>query len=296
MFPIRNKKRIFKGSVAVFALIIMFILAIATIGIIATAAIERKVSISTGNSTTAFQIAESGMEKTLQYFKSNFDKTLRDINGSGNCSGGRVTYTSNENVMRFKSNETGNPYIADCNTLISKVKIIKSIGTTKLETRAIEEDVFLGATKLLLHLNGKNSNGDFEDSSFYYNNHNPIDAQGDATDSASERKFGSGASAEFDGNGDYLSAPESDDWDFGSGDFTLDWWEYRTDGADARPTLQRQNTATGYNSFLAGYKSGANLYFYASSNGNSWNIASGKSMGSTTLNDWVHLAIVRKGI
>ncbi|MBU2028497.1 hypothetical protein KJ761_01235 [Patescibacteria group bacterium] len=229
MFPVKKKKRISRGSVAVFALFLMFILVIATIGIITTAAIERKVSISTGNSTTAFQVAESGMEKTLQYFKSNFDKTLSDI---GSCSSGIVTYSSN-NTVRFKDNAATPAYITNCGESISNVKIIKSIGTTKQETRAIEEDVFLGLTKLLLHLDGPIDSGEFTDSSFYYNNH-PIDDHGslrastkDATTPSNSEPYKFGASTYFDGDDtdeSYLSVPDSNDWDFGTGDFTVDFW------------------------------------------------------------------------
>ena len=35
-------------------------------------------------------------------------------------------------------------------------------------------------------------------------------------------------SASFDGSGDYLSAPDSDDWHIGrSGDFTIEGWIYK---------------------------------------------------------------------
>lgn len=234
MFPVRNKKRIFKGSIAAFSLILMLILAMATMGIITVTTIERKVSISTGNSTTAFQVAESGMEKTLQYFKSNFDKTLNDINGAGNCSGGIVRYDSNSmNTIRFKDNSATPAYITNCGELISNVKIIKSIGTTKQETRAIEEDVFLGLTKLLLHLDGPTDSGEFTDSSFYYNNH-PIDKHGslrastkDAATPSNSEPYKFGASTYFDGDDtdeSYLSVPDSNDWDFRTEDFTIDFW------------------------------------------------------------------------
>ena len=33
-----------------------------------------------------------------------------------------------------------------------------------------------------------------------------------------------GNSAAFDGTGDYLSLADSEDWNFGSGDFTIDFW------------------------------------------------------------------------
>ena len=226
MFLEKNKKRIFeKGSVAVFALFLMFILTAATIGIISTAGIERKASISTGNSTTAFQIAESGMEKTLQYFKSNFDKTLNDINGAAHCFEGTVDYDSDSiNTIKFKDNTPA--YITSCDALISSVKIIKSIGTTKQETRAIEEDVFLGATKMLLHFNGWNDLNSFDDSSYYYANRtitNPGDSVA-ASDSSEPKQLGMG-SAKFDGTS-YLSVPDSADWDFRTGDFTVDFWAW----------------------------------------------------------------------
>jgi hypothetical protein len=37
------------------------------------------------------------------------------------------------------------------------------------------------------------------------------------------KKFGTG-SIMFDGTDDYLSIPDSDDWYFGTGDFTIDFW------------------------------------------------------------------------
>jgi Tfp pilus assembly protein PilX len=275
-----------KGSVAVFALILMFILTIATIGIITTAAIERKTSIATGNSTTAFQVAESGMEKTLQYFKSNFDKKLSDIPSSPACANGVgiVTY-STKNTVKFKDKNAA--YITDCATPISSVKIIKSIGTTKQETRAIEEDIFLAATKLLLHFNATNADDDFEDSSFYYSNHK-IDTNGDAK-SSTERKLGD-ASAYFDGAGDYLSVSDSDDWNFGTGDFTIDFWE-------------KSSSVIRQHAFSFGKVSDKNLDFDFNDSGYGiwvyWNgggtpyIREGAS-GSYTNGSWHHIALVRK--
>jgi hypothetical protein len=286
MFPIKNKKRISEGSVAIFALFLMFILAAATIGIITAATIERRVSISTGNSTTAFQIAESGMEKTLQFFKSNFDKKLSEI---GSCSGGSVIYSSN-NTIRFKDNATVPAYITDCNELISKVKIIKSIGTTKQETRAIEEDVFLGATKLLLHLNGKNDSDKFEDSSFYYYKNEPITTNGDVSVSTSESKFGRG-SAKFDGTTGYLSVPDSTDWDFGSGNFTVDLWVQTNNYNNLVQQFvgQRITNSTPY--FLFYIDTNGNLKFLTDSAG-TYTTTSALSWNN---NQWYHVAFVRSG-
>ncbi len=283
MFQTKNEKKIFKGSVAVFALIIMFILAVATIGIITTAAIERKVSISTGNSTTAFQIAESGMENTLQAFKRDFDKRLNQL-GLGNCEAdGSITYNSSgtTTTIKFKDKD-GNDL--DCNNkFVSEVKIIKSVGTTKLETRAIEQDVFLGATRLLLHLNGKTEGGKFEDSSFYYNNHTistvtpgsgKIEAE--ATGQIPFPPNGDKASALFSGGG-YLSIPDSSDWDFKMGNFTIDLWVNFTDVAGQQWLIDRAPDQRLY--YTAG-----NLY------------GLGKTFAWTpSAGTWYHIALVRLG-
>lgn len=310
MWQKRNKKRILKGSVTVFALLLMFILAVTTIGIISTAAIERKVSISTGNSTTAFQIAETGMEKTLQYFKSNFDKKLLDLGctikgtitvpmpDGSNCSAvnvGHVLNATKDNEIRFKTNDQStNCGYAKCDAPIASVKIIKSIGTTKQETRSIEEDVFLGATKLLLHLNGLDENsGKFTDASFYWNNHKPITAtSGVLVESEVNEKIKLGeGSANFNGTTGYLSVPDSTDWDFGIGDFTIDFWVQFKVLPDPKATIvSRFHNNT--NKLIDIYLSNNGGYKW-SFNGNGVII----STDAVTVNPgtWYHVAYVRKG-
>ena len=46
---------------------------------------------------------------------------------------------------------------------------------------------------------------------------------GNAAVDTAQSKFG-GASGKFDGTGDYLSLADSNDWNFGSGAFTMDSW------------------------------------------------------------------------
>jgi hypothetical protein len=56
-----------------------------------------------------------------------------------------------------------------------------------------------------------------------YTNAKTIAANGNAQITTAQSKFG-GASGLFNGNGAYLSTPDSADWAFGSGDFTIDFW------------------------------------------------------------------------
>ena len=75
-------------------------------------------------------------------------------------------------------------------------------------------------TKLLLHFDGTDGSTTFVDSS---PSGKTVTAVGNAQIDTAQYKFG-GASGLFDGNGDYLSVPDSDDWYFGTGDFTIDAW------------------------------------------------------------------------
>jgi len=78
-------------------------------------------------------------------------------------------------------------------------------------------------TALLMHANGIDGNTNFEDSS---SKNHVMTAAGNAQKDTSVVKLGL-ASALFDGNGDYISVPDSSDWDLGAssgGDFTIDVW------------------------------------------------------------------------
>ena len=73
---------------------------------------------------------------------------------------------------------------------------------------------------LLLHCNGADGSTSFVDSS--PRNH-VVPAYGNAQIDTAESRFG-GASGLFDGDGDYLVIPDSDDWYFDTRDFTIDFW------------------------------------------------------------------------
>jgi hypothetical protein len=76
-------------------------------------------------------------------------------------------------------------------------------------------------TKLMLHCNGDNGSTSFPDSS---SSNHIMTAHTNAKVVTAQKKFGSG-SAYFDsGYSDYLSTPADSDFDFGSGDFTVDLW------------------------------------------------------------------------
>lgn len=163
-----------------------------------------------------------------------------------------------------------------------------SVGGTNVEISGtgfgLDDDV---NTKLLLHGDGSGiSVSDFSP------NAKTITANGNATQSETQSKFG-GKSMYFDGSGDYLSVPDSDDWNFGSGDFTIDGWINIQGGTDFGFYSQGDI----YSSIAISFTKSASwqMLFGASSSGTSWNLSSGWVDTNIVENGWYHVALVRQG-
>ena len=73
---------------------------------------------------------------------------------------------------------------------------------------------------LLLHMDGANNSTTFTDRSY---SPKTVTAFGNAKISTAQSKFG-GASAAFDGSGDYIEFDRGTDLQFGAGDFTIEGW------------------------------------------------------------------------
>ena len=73
-------------------------------------------------------------------------------------------------------------------------------------------------TKLMLHMNGTDGSTTFTDEIAKV-----MTAAGNAQIDTAQYKFG-GASGLFDGTGDYVTTPDHADFNFGTGDFTIDFW------------------------------------------------------------------------
>lgn len=141
--------------------------------------------------------------------------------------------------------------------------------------------------KLNLHCDGINGSTSFLDSSL--SNHN-MSAGGDAQVNTSQKRFGTG-SCYLDGN-DYLSTGDSSDWNFGTGDFTLELWA-------------RFLSTSGIRTFFYQYAVNDYWYFRLESDGKL------RILGRTSSSDicdyittsavpivnnlWYHLAVVRNG-
>jgi len=100
---------------------------------------------------------------------------------------------------------------------------------------------------------------------------------------------------EFDGTGDYLSITDSTDFDFGSGDFTIEFFLYSASFSDYTGILGKRNAETDYAPLLIGTDNSAQkkVRFLTSTTGSSW--ISITSSSAFPLSQWVHVAVVRSG-
>lgn len=97
----------------------------------------------------------------------------------------------------------------------------------------------------------------------------------------------SNSSVFFDGNGDYLSVPSSTGFDFGTGDFTIECWAYRTGaGLGDRFLVSRGNGAN----FLLRWNAAGNIQFYLNAS-----VLVHNYTYAFPTNNWVHIAVTRSG-
>lgn len=144
--------------------------------------------------------------------------------------------------------------------------------------------------KLILHMDGADESNVFTDSSSF--NH-AVTAVGNARISTTQSQSG-GASGYFDGNGAYLSLADSEDWNLGSENFTIDFWIYPEDISRTQSIITQSN-GNGYTPIAPQIQTNGTLTLWASTNCTSWDIASNILAANLTQNVWTHIAIVRNG-
>lgn len=122
----------------------------------------------------------------------------------------------------------------------------------------------------------------------------PLTALGDAKADPAQFKYGSAALA-FDGTGDYITSPDSPDWGFGAGDFTIDCW-VRFWAVSQSGTFAAQWSATPGNqswNFTVILPAGQ-LRFDYSRDGTTTQAALTVPW-APVINQWYHVAVVRSG-
>lgn len=165
-------------------------------------------------------------------------------------------------------------------TLTPTMTFTPTTTVTPTQTQAAADPYYSNVTSLL-HFNGANTSTIFTDQKS-----NTWSAFGNAQISTSQSKFG-GASGYFDtATTSYISTPASSAFDFGTGDFTLEFWYYPL------AVSPRQNI---FDNRLNSTDTG--LYVYMSNGGNNIRTYSNGNIlatsGSVSANSWYHVAVVK---
>lgn len=142
-------------------------------------------------------------------------------------------------------------------------------------------------TKLLLHCDGSNGSGTFTDSSSLGAT---ITANGGATISTAQSKFGGASGVFSEGSSQWLSVPDNAALRFGTGAFTIDFWVYFT-SLTSEDGLIAKGTSAASDWTLYVYNGGGGIKLYwARGNAN-------LLLGTTTLTtgQWYHVEVGRSG-
>jgi len=145
-------------------------------------------------------------------------------------------------------------------------------------------------TLILLHMDGLDTGVLFPDSSY---SNRTISHFGNAQTSTARHAFLTDtASLLLDGAGDYLTAPASTDFDFGTGDFTIECWVYMV---HFNVTQVMVSKSTGnYSGWIFYVVNNAIQFNYQKVAASSWGTT---AASSANLNDgaWNHVAVVCYG-
>ena len=159
-------------------------------------------------------------------------------------------------------------------------------GSTTVQTITITDNDELPAnTKLYVQSATTDGGTDFTDES---SSAHTVTVNGDVH----HETMGLNSAILFDGTGDYLSLADSDDWDFGTDDFTIDLWVNFTSAPDNYDGIFSTRNVPQSNPFYRmEVYNGTIQWEWASTD-----IATKLDTGVTpVLNTWMHLAAVRAG-
>ena len=169
----------------------------------------------------------------------------------------------------------------------------KFISTQIVGTFPFTDDSY---TELLIHSNTTDGNTTFTDSS---HNARTITTVGTMTNSTTQAKFGT-SSIYFNGGAAVdtaLQFADSTDFDFGSGAFTIEFWGYNLNGANAAGLWGEDNQYYPPTQLVANTTgSGSQQRFWATASpGSSFTIMAAQSLGVTVADTWEHWAVTRDG-
>ena len=152
-------------------------------------------------------------------------------------------------------------------------------------------DEEFGNVSLLLHGDGTNGSTTIVDSS---SSPKAVTVVGNAQISTAQSKFG-GSSIAFDGAGDYLETPHSNAYNFGSGDFTIEFWLWTGQTSSGAVAGHRTGAgAANTNWLLTAWPMADKISLYLS-DGTTYPVYDLASTSSINNSQWRHIAASRSG-
>tara|TARA_R100000458_G_C8262809_1_gene238154 strand:+ start:1084 stop:1773 length:690 start_codon:yes stop_codon:yes gene_type:complete len=105
---------------------------------------------------------------------------------------------------------------------------------------------------------------------------------------------GGNNSVGFDGQDDYLSLANSTDFDFGSGDFTIEFWLYPNSNSGITGIVGKRTSGGADNTNFVIYQNGLGMKLWFS-DGSNYFINEMTTSNSLSYQNWNHVAVVRNG-
>lgn len=144
--------------------------------------------------------------------------------------------------------------------------------------------------KFLLHMDGADGSTSFVDEGGH-----TVTAVGNAQIDTAQSKFGA-ASGLFDGSGDYLSVPDSDDWRLDGGsnanEWTIDFWIRFASSAGDHGFLSQEVDGNNFWRFIRNSSYGVIQFWQKQGGSNTINLG---WTWSNAANTWYHVALVKQG-
>ena len=204
---------------------------------------------------------------------------------------------SNTNSTDFSSNATatiGSRYAINSSNwspvdgFISNLRVVKGTAVyTSAFTPSTSPLTAVTNTKLLTSCSNRFRDKSTSAHSMTANGTPKIQPFSPFAPSSSYSAASNGGSGYFDGTGDYVSISTSDDFEFGTGDYTIEAWVYKS-------TTGQEHIYEGRNGGNAN-----RVLFYVNSANKLANYINASVKGAATsdfpLNEWVHVALVRSG-
>jgi len=187
---------------------------------------------------------------------------------------------SNSDLVRIGSESNGLGFLGS----IEEVRISKGVARwTANFTPPTSPYTSDANSSLLLHMDGTPGSTTFTDSS---GSPKTVTANGNAHISSFSKFGGDGVS--FDGSGDYLSIPSNSVFEFGTGDFTVDFW-VKFNALSGLQYLYDPRPDSTQGIYPSIYVDGTTLKY--------WMNSADRITGGTTLviNTWYHIALARSG-